>query len=149
MELDNLVRFSARARDFPVLHSVKTESGVHPGAEADHSPPSSAEAKNDGAVPPFSVCLHDTVINFIIKEKDNFTLPSKCYSLIYFSVFQVTACQELSLPKLRTVYPRYETDVEGQFHYPRYSWGWCLYNFGIPIVICRICMQWLKYAHNI
>jgi hypothetical protein len=63
------VRFFAGARDFSLLHSVQTGSGVHPasypngtvgfspgvkrqGREADHSPPSSAEVKNGGAIPP-------------------------------------------------------------------------------------------------
>jgi hypothetical protein len=61
------VRFPAGARDFSILHS----SGAHPasyamgtgddfpwvkrpGREADHSPPSSAEVKNGGAIPPLS-----------------------------------------------------------------------------------------------
>jgi hypothetical protein len=59
------VRFSAGARNFPHLHSVQTGSGAHsistamdnvalfpganlPGCESDHSPPYSAEIKNDG-----------------------------------------------------------------------------------------------------
>jgi hypothetical protein len=54
------VRFPAGARDFSLLHSVQTGSGVHAisprlerlGREADHSPPSSAEVKNGGAIPP-------------------------------------------------------------------------------------------------
>jgi hypothetical protein len=52
--------------DFSLPHSLHTDSGAHPssyagalfpgvkrpGREADHSPPSSAEVKNGGAVPP-------------------------------------------------------------------------------------------------
>jgi hypothetical protein len=55
----------AGAKDFSLFHSVQTGSGYHPasypmgtggsfheGNETDHSPPSSAEVKNDGAIPP-------------------------------------------------------------------------------------------------
>jgi hypothetical protein len=31
--------------------------------EADHSPPSSAEVKNNGAIPPLSICLHGIVLD--------------------------------------------------------------------------------------
>jgi hypothetical protein len=34
-----------------------------PGHEADHSSPSSAEVKNDGAIPPLPICLHGIVMN--------------------------------------------------------------------------------------
>lgn len=34
-----------------------------PGCEVDHSTPSSAKAKNGGAVPPLLTCLHDVVLN--------------------------------------------------------------------------------------
>jgi hypothetical protein len=61
------VRFSAKARDFSLLHSVQTVSGAHPssypmgigcfppgifssGLEADHSHPSIDEVKNGGAI---------------------------------------------------------------------------------------------------
>jgi hypothetical protein len=64
-----LVRFSAGARDFSVLHSVHTGSGDHPasyrvgagalypgvkrpGREADHSPSPSDEVENGGSIPP-------------------------------------------------------------------------------------------------
>jgi hypothetical protein len=33
------------------------------GREADHSPPSSAEVKKDGAIPPLPICLHVIVLN--------------------------------------------------------------------------------------
>jgi hypothetical protein len=64
------VRFTAEAKDFSPLHSVQTGSGDHPSSnimvsggllppkvklpscEADQSPPSSAEDKNGGAMPP-------------------------------------------------------------------------------------------------
>jgi hypothetical protein len=59
------VRFPA-VHDFSLLHSVQTESGVHPAsysmgtrgsflggkAAAGHSPPSSAEVKKGRAIPP-------------------------------------------------------------------------------------------------
>jgi hypothetical protein len=65
------VRFPKEARDFCLHHSVQTDSGAHPvfytmgtggsfprlkrlGREADHSPPSNAEAKDGGAIPPLS-----------------------------------------------------------------------------------------------
>jgi hypothetical protein len=53
-------------RDYSLLHSVQTGSGAESvpealspgvkrqGREADHSPPSRAEVKNGGAVPPLS-----------------------------------------------------------------------------------------------
>jgi hypothetical protein len=33
------------------------------GREADHSPPSSAEVKNGGAIPPLPICLYGIVFN--------------------------------------------------------------------------------------
>jgi hypothetical protein len=61
---------SWQGQDSSLLHSIKTGSGAQPvsytmdttgcfprskvaGGEADHSPPSSAEVKNGGAMPPF------------------------------------------------------------------------------------------------
>jgi hypothetical protein len=64
------VRIPAGAINLSLLHSVQTDSGAHPasypmgtrgsfprvvkrpGLEADHSPLSSAEIKNSGAIPP-------------------------------------------------------------------------------------------------
>jgi hypothetical protein len=63
------VRFPVGTRHIPVFHEVKTGYEAHPashpmetggfslgvkrpGHEADHSPPSSAEVKNGGAIPP-------------------------------------------------------------------------------------------------
>jgi hypothetical protein len=61
---------SSQRQDISLLHSVQTGSGTHPssyamgtggffprgvkqsGRETDHSPPSSAEDKNDGALSP-------------------------------------------------------------------------------------------------
>jgi hypothetical protein len=55
---------SRQGQDFSLLHSVRTGSGAYAasyptgtgvkrqGREADHSPPSSAEVKNGGAIPP-------------------------------------------------------------------------------------------------
>jgi hypothetical protein len=59
---------SRQGQDFSLLHSVQTSlrrthplgaRGVFPGVkrpgrEADHSPPSNAEVKNGGAIPPLS-----------------------------------------------------------------------------------------------
>jgi hypothetical protein len=36
---------------------------MEPVCEADHSPLFSAEVKNDGAIPPFPICLHGIVLN--------------------------------------------------------------------------------------
>jgi hypothetical protein len=61
-------------QDFSVLHSVHTDSGAHPasypkvpripflrvkwqGRENEHSPPSSAEVKKDGAILPLRVFM--------------------------------------------------------------------------------------------
>jgi hypothetical protein len=63
------VRFPTGVRDFSLVRSVLTDTGVHqtfnpmgtggslprvklPGREADHSPPSSTEVKNGRAIPP-------------------------------------------------------------------------------------------------
>jgi hypothetical protein len=68
-----------QGQDFSPLHSIQTNSGAHPascsigtggispgvkqlGHEADYSPPSSAEVKNGGAIPPFPICLHGIVL---------------------------------------------------------------------------------------
>jgi hypothetical protein len=44
------------------------------GHEADQSPPSSAEVKNGGTVPPLSICLHGIMFNYIIKYRYNLFL---------------------------------------------------------------------------
>jgi hypothetical protein len=71
---------SREVHDFSLLHSAQTGSAAHltsypkcggcdppgvwwSGREADHSPPSSDEVKNDGATPPLPLSLHDTVLN--------------------------------------------------------------------------------------
>jgi hypothetical protein len=40
------------------------------GCEVDHSRPFGAEIKNDAAISPFPICLHDVVL---IKQRENFT----------------------------------------------------------------------------
>jgi hypothetical protein len=67
-------------RDFSLLRSVQTSSLAHPSTyamgtwsdfpgvkrpvrESDHTPPSSAEVKNDGGIPLFSIRLHGRVLN--------------------------------------------------------------------------------------
>jgi hypothetical protein len=69
--------------NFSLFHSVQTYSGAQPASypmdteggggsfpvvkrtvrEADHSPPSSAQFKNGGAVPPLPHIFHGTVLN--------------------------------------------------------------------------------------
>jgi hypothetical protein len=73
-------------RDFS-LHVVQTGFGAHPASypmdrvmreerEAGHLPPSCAEVKNGGAVPPLPICLHGI---YIIKYRDNiFPLAIQC-----------------------------------------------------------------------
>jgi hypothetical protein len=63
------VRFSSEARNLSLLHIIQSVSGSRPafhqmetggsfpgvkkqGREVDHSPPSNAEVKNGGAIPP-------------------------------------------------------------------------------------------------
>jgi hypothetical protein len=55
------VQFPAGRKDFSLLRSVQTDSGAHPtsytmdtGGDLPHSPPSSVEVKNGGAIPPLS-----------------------------------------------------------------------------------------------
>jgi hypothetical protein len=72
-----VVRFSAEATDFSLLHSVQTRSGTHPVTykmdiglsfpearrperEYDHSPPASAEV-NNGAPLYSPICLYGLV----------------------------------------------------------------------------------------
>jgi hypothetical protein len=69
--LDGWSSIPDRGRDFSLLHSVQTGSGAPPayytvgvgrffpgvkllGREAEHSPPSRAEVKNGGVIPPLS-----------------------------------------------------------------------------------------------
>jgi hypothetical protein len=67
---------SRLARDLSLLQSVQTVSGAHPSSypmgtgrvmrarcEAHHSPPSSVEVKNGGAIPPLPVSIHGMVLN--------------------------------------------------------------------------------------
>jgi hypothetical protein len=73
------VRFPER-QNFNLLYSVQAGSGARPASypmgtggdfpgverprsEADHSPPSNAEIKNDEAIPPIPLCLYGIVLN--------------------------------------------------------------------------------------
>jgi hypothetical protein len=49
-------------------HQERALSSVvkRPRNEADHSPPSSAEVKNRGVIPPHPICLHGMVLNKLI-----------------------------------------------------------------------------------
>jgi hypothetical protein len=53
--------------------------------EADHSPPSSAEVKNVEIYLHFPICLHGTVLNYIIKYRDNFTFILSTSSAVKLS----------------------------------------------------------------
>jgi hypothetical protein len=81
------VRFPA-VQDFSLLHSIQTDSGAHPasyqwvsgalspaimrpGCEADHSPRSSAEVKNGGAIPPLPHACSWLGAS-LMKPRDNF-----------------------------------------------------------------------------
>jgi hypothetical protein len=88
------VRFSAGTRIFSIPYNFQIGSGDHSTScpadtdgycrgvkradrEANHTPPSSAEVKNNGAIPP----LHNTSSwrdAYLIKHRDNFTLPLLC-----------------------------------------------------------------------
>jgi hypothetical protein len=46
--------------------------------EDDYSPAPTAEVKNGGAIPPLPLCLHGTVLNYIINYGDNFFLSTIC-----------------------------------------------------------------------
>jgi hypothetical protein len=92
----------ARVR-MSLLYSIRTVSEVHPascpiceggalslglkglGREADHSPPSSVKAKNDGAITPLLVCLHIIVLSYY---RDNCTLPLPLHTVHGMSLFQ-------------------------------------------------------------
>jgi hypothetical protein len=83
------VKFTADARYFSLFHVsrpalgptqlyIKWILGVlsprvkRPRREVDHSPPFSAEVKNEEAVTPLPICLHGTVLHSIIKYRDNY-----------------------------------------------------------------------------
>jgi hypothetical protein len=93
------VRSQARATDFSLFYSVQTDAGAHlppiqwvpgvlspvvnrQGREANHSPPSSAEVKNGGAIPPF---LHMASWNMLNKLGTRPNLPySTSGDVLYF-----------------------------------------------------------------
>jgi hypothetical protein len=75
------VQFPAGASDFSLLHSDHTGCGAHPASyavdasgsflgvkqsvrEADHSPPSAAEVKDGGAIPPLPQYVTGTNLPF-------------------------------------------------------------------------------------
>jgi hypothetical protein len=72
--------FPGRSKLFSLLYNVQTGSGTNPvsytmgtggcflmgevgGSEADHSPPSSAEVKNGGALSSLPIRLHGVVLD--------------------------------------------------------------------------------------
>jgi hypothetical protein len=77
------VRFPAEATDCSLLHSIQTGSRAHPASypmgvgnfspgvkrpdrDTNHSPPSSAEVKNGGTIPPLPPMSHGLVLNSLI-----------------------------------------------------------------------------------
>jgi hypothetical protein len=83
------VRFHVQERDSFLLRDVHTVSGSHPvsypvgiwvispgvkrqGREADHSPPSSTEGKNVGAILPSPIYFYGAVFNY---SRQGVTLP--------------------------------------------------------------------------
>jgi hypothetical protein len=81
------IRFPAGVEDFSLLQSIQTSSGAWSTSypkdirgsfsrvkwqrhKTDHSPPSSAKVKNDGAVPPLPHTSPWCGV-FLIKHKDN------------------------------------------------------------------------------
>jgi hypothetical protein len=85
-ELDGRSLIIGREKGFSLLYSVQTGSGAHerllsngywdsfPGGKSDHSPPSSAEVKNGGAIPTFPLRLHGIMLNYLstITHRKNF-----------------------------------------------------------------------------
>jgi hypothetical protein len=67
MSFINGVGVKTSSRIHTTSHPVSTGESFpaikRQGCEADHSPPSSSEVKNCGAVPPFLVHLHGMVLN--------------------------------------------------------------------------------------
>jgi hypothetical protein len=76
--------FSSRTALGPTKSLIQWVSGVislgvkGPRLEAGHSPPSSAEVKNGGAIPSLCIRLHDVVVNLLSTR----TLPFLLFSLI-------------------------------------------------------------------
>jgi hypothetical protein len=57
-------QFPAGKREFSLLHVVQIGTGgSFPGRKADHSPPSSAEVKNGGAIPPLPNTSYGVLLN--------------------------------------------------------------------------------------
>jgi hypothetical protein len=55
--------FPAHPASYPMGTEGSSLGLKGPGREADHSPPSSAEVKKSGALPPLPIYLHGIVIN--------------------------------------------------------------------------------------
>jgi hypothetical protein len=62
---DQLGAYSA---SYPMSPGSSFFGVKRPGRETDHSPPSSAEVKNGGAIPPLPLRLHGVVLNFLNSE---------------------------------------------------------------------------------
>jgi hypothetical protein len=74
-----------------------TQEGVkRPGHETDHSPPSGAEVKNGGAIPPLThmSSYHDALL---IKHRDSFTF----FLITFHHIIQISVCRYLENRALR------------------------------------------------
>jgi hypothetical protein len=97
-----------KGKKFSLLHKIQTGSGTHPasylmdtgslspevkrsGRETDNSPPSNAEVKYGGAIPPL---LHASSWRsaLLFKHKDNFTLHLP-YSSVICHLYEPKLCQ--------------------------------------------------------
>jgi hypothetical protein len=91
-----------RGRDFSLCHRIQTIRGAHPvpypvgtrvlstelkqpGHEADHAPPSSAEGKNGGAIPPVPHTPSWRGAK-LIKHRGNFTFTFNITSYLFFNI---------------------------------------------------------------
>jgi hypothetical protein len=91
------VQFLVGTKEISLLHSIQTCSEAHPASypmgtrglslrhDADHSPPSSAQVKNDAAVPPFphTPSWHGT---WFIEHRENFAFYRKFNHKINFGL---------------------------------------------------------------
>jgi hypothetical protein len=73
------VRFPLGTREFSLVHSIQIISGAHPA-------PSSAEVKNDGAIPP-------------LPHRDNFTFFFFLLFLVWYYVISVVDKTSLNKAK--------------------------------------------------
>jgi hypothetical protein len=65
--------------------------------EADHSSSSSADIKNGGTIFPLPIRLHDVVLNYIIKYRDNFTIFTKEKKIFSYCMIMWHICSKKEL----------------------------------------------------